>query len=178
MLRPMNPSVLKRTVVIFFLLSALLHPDPALADGCVAPSFGAARTFGAGIGPNSVTVGDFNGDGKPDLAVVNRDFNTDLGKGSVLLGNGDGTFQTAVSYGAGSDPGSVTVADFNGDGKPDGAVANQGSDVASSGTYTKSGVWVLLGKGDGAFQTAVNYGAGTRPISVTVGDFNGDGKPD
>ena len=65
-------------------------------------------------------MGDFNGDGKPDLAVANSGSNNV----SVLLGNGDGTFQAAVNYAAGNAPNSVAVGDFNGDGKADLAVAN------------------------------------------------------
>jgi hypothetical protein len=74
-----------------------------------------------------VAVGDFNGDGKPDLTVVaqsSRRAPTEVG---VLLGNGDGTLQAPVFYGAGSGPISVAMGDFNGDGKPDLAVANYGS---------------------------------------------------
>ena len=120
--------------------------------------------FGAGAGPGSVVTGDFNGDGKLDLVVSN----SDGGSISVLLGNGDGTFQVAASYGAGSSPISIAVGDFNGDGKVDLAVANYGTNYAS----------VLLGNGDGTFKGAVSYGAGSYPVSVAVGDFNGDGKPD
>ena len=122
-----------------------------------------------GRNPTSVAVGDFNGDGKPDLAVANCGYNANLGyyQGvSILLGNGDGTFQTAVNYAVGSDPESVTVGDFNGDGKLDLAVANG------------NGVSILLGNGDGTFQNAVNYPVGFSPNSVTVGDFNADGKLD
>src|ERR1035441_900668 len=85
-------------------------------------SFLPAVNYGAGSGPISMAMGDFNGDGKPDLAVANRDSN-DV---SVLLGNGDGTFQAAVNYGAGSGPISMAMGDFNGDGKPDLAVTNDG----------------------------------------------------
>jgi hypothetical protein len=111
-----------------------------------------------------VTVADFNGDGKLDLAVANNRSNNV----SILLGNGDGTFQPAVEYGAGSNPTSVTVADFNGDGKLDLAVANNGSNNVS----------ILLGNGDGTFQPDVNFAAGSGPSSLAVGDFNGDGKLD
>ena len=76
-------------------------------------SFVARRDFGVGSGPRSVAVGDFNGDGAQDLAVANRDSNNV----SVLLGNGDGTFQAAVNFGAGAGPRSVAVGDFNGDGE-------------------------------------------------------------
>jgi predicted NUDIX family NTP pyrophosphohydrolase len=125
-------------------------------------SFQAARNFDAGIHPLSVAVGDFNGDGKPDLAVANGYYV------SVLLGNGDGSFQAAQDFGAGSGPASVAVGDFNGDGTPDLAVANAGSNTVS----------VLLGNGDGSFQAAQDFGAGSHPVSVAVGDFNGDGTPD
>jgi hypothetical protein len=121
------------------------------------------------VGPNatSVVVGDFNGDGTPDLAVANLSSN-DV---SVLLGNGDGTFLAAVNYAVGAHPDSVAAADFNGDGNPDLATANAlGRNLS-----------VLLGNGDGTFQAAVNYAVGTassNPRSIAVGDFNSDGKPD
>ena len=76
--------------------------------------------YGAGDGPNSVAIGDLNGDGDPDLAVANMDSNNV----SVLLGNGDGSFLSAVNYGAGDGPSSVAIGDLNGDANPDLAVAN------------------------------------------------------
>jgi dienelactone hydrolase len=129
----------------------------------------APSAFGTGWPPYSVAVGDFNYDGKLDLAVAANNGSTNL---SVLLGNGDGTFQAAVNYAAGSEPLSVAVGDFNGDGKLDLVVANN---ARLGGMPTVS---VLLGNGDGTFQPAVNYGAGSNPYSVAVGDFNRDGKLD
>lgn len=123
-----------------------------------------------GISSLSVAVADVNGDGKPDLLVANicdTSGNCAHGSVSVLLGNGDGTFQTAVSY----DPGgtgawSVAVADVNGDGKPDLVVA----------IFFYNTVAVLLGNGDGTFQAATTYGSGgNSPTSVAVADLNGDG---
>jgi len=138
-------------------------------------TFQAAVNFAAGTNPASVAIGDFNGDGKTDLAVAFTGTYTN-GSVSVLLGKGDGTFEAAVNYGAGTNPVSVAAGDFNGDGKLDLAVANQGATPISN--QSRGTVSVLLGNGDGTFQVAVNYGAGIGPASVAVGDFNGDGKPD
>src|SRR5207302_543791 len=86
---------------------------------------------------------------------------------SVLLGNGDGTFQPAVNYPAGPNPHSIAVGDFNGDGRPDLVVANQAGDDLS----------VLLGNGDGTFRPGQPCTA-IAPTAVAVGDFNGDGSTD
>jgi hypothetical protein len=141
-----------------------------------AKSYGSAGDYGA----NSVFAADVNGDGKPDLIVANQCAPSGYcGNGGVgvLLGNGDGTFRSAVSYGCGGAYAalSVAVADVNGDGRPDILVANQ---YAVNDQATGS-VGVLLGNGDGTFQTAVSYGSGDSATSfVTVGDVNADGKPD
>src|SRR5262249_42858225 len=116
------------------------------------------------------------GDGVQDLAVANEGTPPSFtgGNVSVLLGNGDGTFQGAVNFGAGTNTVSVAVGDFNGDGVQDLAVAN----VVTLPNSFDSSVSVLLGNGDGTFQSAVNFGAGRAPVSVAVGDFNGDGVQD
>src|SRR5262249_29497411 len=121
-----------------------------------------------------VAVGDFNGDGIPDLAVANYgSYDHPGGTVNILLGAGDGTFQAAHSYATGAGADFVAVGDFNGDGIPDLAVANLGSDPALQGTVS-----VLLGNGDGTFQAAHSYAASFGPRSMAVGDFNGDGHLD
>jgi hypothetical protein len=116
----------------------------------------------------SLAVGDFNGDGKPDLAVSTVGSVLGHDNVSVLLGNGDGTFQKPQDFPVGYVPIDVVVGDFNRDGKPDLAVANAADNTVS----------VLLGNGDGTFQPARNYTVGSDPTALAVGDFNGDGKPD
>jgi hypothetical protein len=129
-------------------------------------SFQPAQNYNTGTGGSIIAVGDFNSDGRPDLAVVNQGV-------SVLLGNGDGTFQTAQNYNVVGFTVSLAVGDFNGDGKPDLAVLS-----ANSNSFTAGYVSVLLGNGDGTFQTALNSNAGPSPGPVAVGDVNGDGKAD
>jgi hypothetical protein len=132
-----------------------------------------------GFGSSSVAIGDFNGDGKPDVVVANQCSTSDCKSGgsvTVLLGKGDGTLGTAKSYSSQANTSlSVAVADFNKDGKLDLAVANQCQD-----SNCKSGaVTVLLGNGDGTFSSAQSYGsAGYFTNFVAIGDFNGDGNPD
>src|SRR5206468_3093783 len=98
-------------------------------------TFQAAQSFPtAGLNPVTVAVGDFNGDGRPDLAVTNGANTTSgavPGNLAVLLGNGDGTFQAARTISAGITPASVAVGDFNGDVRQDLAVGNFNSDNVS-----------------------------------------------
>jgi hypothetical protein len=139
----------------------------AQTNACAEPSFALLPGIVAvGDNPQAIAAGDFDGDGKTDLAVANRS----SGNVSILLGKGDGTFQTAVKFGAGFQPSSVALGDFNGDGKTDLGIANN--------VYSNSTVSVLLGNGDGSFQASVSYATEPNSRSVAVGDFNGDAKPD
>jgi hypothetical protein len=89
-------------------------------DGTFQPRVTYPTTTGAFIGPSAMTTGDFNGDGKVDLAVTDQHDNTV----SILLGNGDGTFQSPLEFSTGNFAAGVAAADFNGDSRLDLAVAN------------------------------------------------------
>jgi hypothetical protein len=144
-------------------------------------TFQAPADYDAGEVPaNSVIVTDVNGDGKPDIVVVGgcSIFQSCTADGvvSVLLGNGNGTFQPAITYGSGGVTAtSVVAADVNGDGKLDLLVSNE---CADSNCATGS-VGVLLGNGDSTFKAAVMYGSGGDfALGLAVADLNGDGRPD
>src|SRR6516165_6109275 len=135
-----------------------------LEDRTVPSFFGPPNLFSTGSNPAAIAVGDFNGDGKADLVVVNSSANTV----SVLLGNGGGTFLTKNDFTTGTTPVGVAVGDFNGDGKVDIATANANSNSIS----------VLLGNGAGSFGPKTDIPLGIKPVALTVADFNGDGKAD
>jgi hypothetical protein len=133
--------------------------------------------------PWFIAPGDFNGDGKIDLAGAEiAAFDA-----VVLLGNGDGSFGTPAEYPTGGfAPMSVAIGDFNQDGKLDLAVTNS-CGLTQQPCKSNSRVAVLLGKGDGSFQFPVNYDSeGRNPLvrvqmpeaPVAVGDLNGDGRAD
>jgi len=135
-----------------------------LATITALPSFATQATFATGSKPASVTLGDVNGDGKLDM--ITADFNS--ANVSVLLGNGDGTFQGQQTFATGTQPFAVRLGDVNGDGSLDIITANKGSNNAS----------VLLGNGDGTFAAQATFATGTSPRSVALGDVNGDGTLD
>jgi autotransporter-associated beta strand protein len=170
-----------------------------------------------GYGATGFALADINGDGVPDLVLVNQ-FSNNL---SILLGNGDGTFKTAQTFPTSAQPTSLAVADVNGDGKPDvligygaypggrqitilpntstGGTISFGTPITLTlstretrfttadvngdgkpdlillyGSYNSVGV--MLGNGNGTFQTAQVFPVGKYPTSVAVADLNGDGK--
>jgi Flp pilus assembly secretin CpaC len=168
------------------------HPDLVVAnqtDGSISillgngdGTFAAQTVIAIPVGatassPSAIATGDFNNDGNIDVAV------TDMANDRVmvLLGNGDGTFHTAVPYPAGSNPVALVAQDFDGDGQPDLGIVNQGDGK------TASTVTILLGNKvngtqDGTFGTPPNQtsppGVGVSPSAITTADFNADGNVD
>src|SRR5271163_2083362 len=124
-----------------------------------------------------VAIADVNGDGHPDLIVSADDFvDSYAGKVEVLIGNGDGTFQTPTTYySGGTGAYSVAIQDVNGDGRLDLILAD-GCQSVNCSTGFHGGVSVMLGNGDGSFQAATTYDSGgVQAQSVAVADINGDG---
>jgi FG-GAP-like repeat/Abnormal spindle-like microcephaly-assoc'd, ASPM-SPD-2-Hydin len=116
--------------------------------------------------PVSLTIGDFNRDGKLDVAVL-----TDVpspGEVMIFLGNGDGTFSLGASYAVAVQPLDLTAASLKQNGVLDLVVGDEGS-------YN---VYVMMGNGDGTFQSAVPYPTSGNPLVVGTGDFIGHGKLD
>ena len=139
-----------------------------LGDG--KGGFGGAplyQTLSGGL--SGAAVGDFNGDGVQDFAVVDGcgDYYCDLQNGylEIFLGQPGGTYTLAESYPANTSPKQVVAADLNGDGKPDLAVAN----------WTPGDVTVFLGNGNGTFKTGRQFRSGSGSDALAAGDFNGDG---
>jgi hypothetical protein len=122
-------------------------------------TFAAPVNYSTGSTPYGIVTADFNGDGHPDLAVINEGSNTMY----VYLNNGDGTFASPVSYATGASPFYINVADFNGDGKPDLAVINHYSNTVS----------IFLNNSNGTFAAGTQYAVGAAPIGMVIANFNG-----
>ncbi len=121
-------------------------------------------SYDTGYNPNSVAIGDLNGDGNPDLAVANSFANTV----SVLLADASGKFAPKVDYPTAKTPVSVAIADLEGDGKPDLVIACLSDSVVS----------VLRGDGSGGFGPRTDWPTAAGPYSAAVADLTGDGKLD
>ena len=152
-------------------VTAELLEKRQLLSNSIAISGGASATYAVGLVPTAIAVGDFNGDGKPDMAVANFGGNTTdyeySNTISILDGNGDGTFQPQYTIAAGNSPYDVISGDFNGDGN-DLAVTDEGSNQ----------VEVLLSNGNGTFAKE-KYPVGSKPTQIVSGDLiTGDSNAD
>jgi len=138
-------------------------------------TFAKGKAFPADFQPQQPVITDFNHDGHPDLLVANfGQFPSNSGSLSLLLSNGRG-FQKTRNFPAGDFPLGVAVADFNGDGNPDAAVMDFGTDLGVAG------ISLLLGNGKDAFampKTVIAFPEFTIAGQIASGDFNGDGKAD
>ena len=121
-----------------------------------------------GFNSMSLAIGDFNGDGKQDIAATASANSTGAGTVSFHLGDGLGGFSGSTEVAVGYSPYSIAISDFNGDGKQDIATANLASDSVS----------IRLGDGLGGFSGTTEVDVGENPYFVAIGDFNGDGKQD
>ncbi len=121
-------------------------------------------------GGQALIAADFNADGKPDIAVISFP-NSGNGSLSVLLNNGDGTFQPAKTVATNGGPLSLAAADFNGDGKLDVAVSNSTNNSHDTISF-------FAGKGDGTFAAPIDFPVGSGPVSLVAADFNNDNRPD
>ena len=128
-------------------------------------TFAPQVTYAVGSDPVSIAAGDFNGDGYPDLAVLNAITDYTI---SLLFNAGNGTFARQVTYAAGDYyPGFMTSGDINGDGRPDLVLANSSPFIS---------VWI--NKGHGTFEPPATYPVAFEDSAIAVGDFNGDGSLD
>jgi len=137
------------------------NPQTGMEDG--AGLFKEHAMYDVGVRPRTAALGDFNRDGRLDLAVANNQ-SDDL---SILLGNGDGTFRNTATLPAGRSPLAIAAGDLNRDGTDDLVVALRFDHLL-----------VYLGRGDGTFAQPVDYDPGDTPTAVLLVDLNGDGHLD
>ncbi|HEV2383552.1 MAG TPA: FG-GAP-like repeat-containing protein [Terriglobia bacterium] len=143
-------------------------------DGTFRPQ----TAFATAPQPGYLVTGDFNEDGKLDLATVARQQNDASWVVSVLLGNGDGTFQAHQDLATGDGPSQIVLGDFNNDTNLDLATVNACGDDPNCGFTSSGTISILLGNGDGTFQPHSDFAAGIGPGHFASADFNGDGDVD
>jgi hypothetical protein len=153
-------------------LAAVLVNDTA--PGSTSISFTEQAAYAAGAGPVSVATADFNGDGKPDIAVANTsDFTVSVLLNTTVTGATVPGFAAQQAFTTGFNPASVAAADVDGDGRPDLIVANQGDSTVSVLINTTP-----LGAQTSSFAAAQAFAAGFGPIGAIAADTNSDGKPE
>ena len=151
----------------------------SILNGQSGGSFVAGATYAVGFIPTAIGVGDFDGDGNLDLAVVISNPNVVFNPGfvTVLLGSANGSFTAQANYGVGLIPVSIAVGDFTGDGKLDLAVGSTAIGLSN----TQSEISILTNNGSGGFQAGPSFVTGPTgaiPVSIAVADFNDDARLD
>jgi FG-GAP-like repeat/IPT/TIG domain/FG-GAP repeat len=150
--------------------------NTALAGSITTGSFANKVDFTTGTNPYSVSIGDLDGDEKPDLAVANDNSNTvSIFRNTALVGSiTASSLANKVDFTTGIRPTSVSIGDLDGDGKPDLAVANFGSNTVSIFRNTASVGSITTN----SFDSKLDFTTGANPLLVSIGDLDGDGKPD
>jgi sugar lactone lactonase YvrE/predicted Fe-Mo cluster-binding NifX family protein len=141
-----------------------------------ATDFQAKQDFATGSFPEYISIGDLDGDGRPDLVVANSGSNTfSVYRNTSSSGSiGAGSFAAKVDFATGSEPKSIAIGDLDGDGRPDLVVANSGSNIVSVYRNTSSSGSISAG----SFAAKVDFVTGSFPSSVAIDDLDGDGKLD
>jgi hypothetical protein len=153
-----------------------VYRNNSIIGSITAGSFASKVDFTTGAVPISVSIGDLDGDGKPELVVANSSsYTVSVYRNTSSVGSiTAGSFASKVDFTTGTSPNSVSIGDLDGDGKSDLVVDNYGSNAVSVFRNTSSIGSITAG----SFAGKVDFTIGTSPRSVTIGDLDGDGKPE
>jgi gliding motility-associated-like protein len=153
-----------------------IYKNIAISGAITTSSFAAKSDFATGTQPYHIAIADIDGDKKPDLGVVNNNSNTvSIYLNTSTLGTiATNSFAGKVDFATGNKPMGLVIADLNGDGKADLAVANQDSNTLSIYQNTSTSGSIT----NGSFATKVDFASAAQPSGLAIGDLTGDGKPD
>ncbi|MBI3003909.1 MAG: VCBS repeat-containing protein, partial [Ignavibacteriales bacterium] len=153
--------------------SVAVFRNTSTSGSITTGSFSAKVEFTTGTSPAAVALGDLDGDGKLDLAI--SDYNSNMVSLFRNTGSsGSISFATKVDFTTGSNTHSLSIGDIDGDGKPDIAITNRSSNTVSVLTNTSSTGSIT----SSSFSAKVDFVTGNTPSDVSIGDLDGDGKPE